>query len=162
MILRLANNDDWPALVKLVGHFWDEQEQKFGLPRLEHGTLQMLRYGIETRQAVAVAVADSGEIIGWAARVMAPGLPRGLAVGVGRWVFEPYRRERVGHDLCRFADEQAVLAGATALTGEVALENEAARNAALKDGWEVVGYSIRKPLTSTGETRYEEALCRAS
>ncbi len=158
MRIRLATQDDWPALVKLVGHFWDEQERRFGLPRLEHGTLALLRHGIETGQAVVVAEQNL-ELVGWCARVMAPGLPDGLAVGVGRWVFEPFRREHVGRDLCRFADQHAARCGATEITGEVAGTNEAALAAALADGWAVVGYSIRKPLKQQRPGRIAEALC---
>jgi hypothetical protein len=147
MRIRLATTDDLGVLEKLVGYFWDEQVEKYGLVRLEAATFGMIQFGIQTGQAVVVAEQEEdGAVVGWVARVTTPGLPPGLAVGVGKWTYEPFRRERVCRDMTRMADEHAARMGVTALTGEVALENEAGMRSAIADGWKVVSYGIRKEL----------------
>lgn len=145
MKIRLATTDDLDALAKLVAAFYAEQAERFDLPRMEAAMLAIIRHGIATDQAVWVAVHDDGSIVGWCARVMAPGLPQGQAVGA-KWVFKPFRRERVCADMTREADAHAARLGATVLTGEVAKDNEAGWKSALADGWEIVGYAIRKRL----------------
>lgn len=152
MRIRLASLDDLPVIARLVRHAASELETKYGTPRMDEGLLSCIRHGIETKQAVVVAEQEQPpdskqfEVIGWCARVHLPGLPPGQAEGLGTYVWEPFRRERVGSDMRKFADEHARSIGMKFITGVAAKDNVAAVRSVLDDGYEVVGYQVRKNL----------------
>lgn len=145
MILRLATLDDLPKLGELVSLASAELEEKHGTPRMDAGLMNCLRIGIESRQAVVVAE-QGGEVLGWCARVMLPGLAPGHAEGLGSWVREDYRRQHVARDLRRFADEHARQMGATFVTGTAAKDNIAGVMSCRNEGYVIVGYLMRKEL----------------
>lgn len=145
MRIRLATPADLPVLQKLVAHSASELEEKYGTPRMDEGLMQCMKHGIDTKQAVVVAEQE-GEIVGWCARVHLPGLPPGQVEGLGTWVHAPYRRERVGADMRSFADKHAKLLGAKFVTGVAAKDNVAGVRSCLDEGYEVVGYQMRKLL----------------
>jgi len=145
MRIRLATEADLPVLQKLVAHSAAELEEKYGTPRMDEGLMYCMRHGIETKQAVVVAE-QAGEIIGWCARVHLPGLPPGQVEGIGTWVHEPFRRERVGADMRAFANEHARSLGAKYVTTAAARDNVAGVRSCLDEGFEVIGYVLRKEL----------------
>lgn len=152
MRIRLANDADIPVLQKLVAHAATELAEKYGTPRMDTGLMQCLKYGIDTKQAVVLAEQEqppdskNWEVVGWCARVHLPGLPPGQVEGLGTWVHEPYRRERVGADMRAFADKRAKELGAKFVTGIAAKDNVAGVRSCLDEGYEVVGYQMRKNL----------------
>lgn len=151
MRIRLARLDDLPTLAKLVAHAGTELEEKFGTPRMDEGLMSCLRHGIETKQAVVVAeqpIDGTAEfdMIGWCARVHLPGLAPGQAEGLGTWVHEPFRRERVGADMRRAADAHARALGMRFVTGTAAKDNVGGIRSCLDEGYEIVGYALRKAL----------------
>lgn len=152
MRIRLANDADIPVLQKLVAHAATELAEKYGTPRMDTGLMQCLKYGIDTKQAVVLAEQEqppdskNWEVIGWCARVHLPGLPPGQVEGLGTWTFEPFRRERVATDMRKFADDHARRCGARVITGIAAKDNVAGVRSCLDEGYEVVGYQMRKVL----------------
>lgn len=145
MILRLANMADLPALTEMVALASAELEEKHGTPRMDGGIIACLRIGIESRQAVVVAEQE-GELVGWCARVMLPGLAPGHAEGVGTWTSPEHRKQGVAHDMRKFADEYAKSIGVRFITGIAAKDNVDGMMSARADGYEVIGYQVRKEL----------------
>lgn len=145
MKIRLATEADLPVLRKLTKAAQDD------LDHMDEAIYLAMEYGVKTGQAVVVAEqhdesTDRWDTIGWCARVWAPGLPPDRADGIGVWVHKPYRRERVASDLKEFADAYTKDLGRKEVTGTVLAENEAGLRSALKSGFKVVGYMIRKDL----------------
>lgn len=151
MRIRLATMDDLPVIARLVRHAGSELE-KYGTPRMDEGLMSCIKHGIETKQAVVVAEQEQPpdskvyEIIGWCARVHLPGLPAGHAEGLGTYVWEPFRRERVGADMRAFADKHAKHIGMKYVSGIAAKDNVAGVRSCLDEGYEIVGYQLRKAL----------------
>lgn len=145
MTIRLAAETDLEKIAPLVALLGDEL-LAFGVPRMDELVLAMIRFGVASGDAVAVAVDQHGEVIGWCARVQLPNLPEGYAEGVGLWVHPAARRERIGTDLRRFADERARHRGARFVSCVVARDNAAGLKSCLAQGYQVVGYQMRKEL----------------
>lgn len=144
MKIRLATEADLPVLEHLVEAASRELDEKYATPRMDTGIVACLRYGVANGTVVVAEQED--DIVGWCARVAMPGLPDGEAAGVGTWVWEPYRREHVGRDMRRLADEHAKAKGLKYVTGTVAIGNKAALKSVLAEGYQVVGYAVRKEL----------------
>lgn len=146
MIIRLANEDDLDKLKPLVSWACEELEKRFGTPRADDLVFGMVKYGIASKDAVAVAVDEYGDMVAWCARVQLPGLPEGYSEGVGTWVHPNMRKERIGTDIRDFTDKHAKSRGAKFVTGIAAKDNVAGINSCLKEGYEIVGYAMRKAL----------------
>lgn len=153
--IRLATESDLPTLKKLVAFASEELAAKCGTARMDNVVYGLIERGVHDGEAVVVAE-DSTNIIGWCARVSRPELPHGEVQGVGTWVFQPYRREKVARDMRRLADRHAKQLGARYVIGVASIKNDAGIKSVLAEGYEVygeerehgqiVGLKVRKPL----------------
>lgn len=146
MIIRLATEADLDTLKRLVVWACEELATRFGTPRADDLVFGMVSYGVKAGEAVAVAVDEYGDTVAWCARVRLPGLPDGYAEGVGTWVHPNVRKERIGRDIRKFADEHAKARGVRYVTGTAAKHNVAGLESCFSEGYEVVGYALRKAL----------------
>lgn len=146
MIIRLATEADLDTLKRLVVWACEELATRFGTPRADDLVFGMVSYGVKAGDAVLVAIDEAGDMVAWCARVQLPGLPEGYAEGVGTWVHPNMRRERIGADIRREADLHAKARGAKYVTGTAAKHNVAGLESCFSEGYEVVGYALRKAL----------------
>lgn len=144
MLVEFATKADLPELGEAVVAASRELHDRYGTPDMSRAILAGMAYGIDREQAVVVARDEVG-ICGFVIWIWFDGVSAvGAVDGLGTWVAAKHRRTGLGAAMRELAERRCVEAGRSAVSGIVALGNDAALESVQKMGFEVVGLAVTK------------------
>lgn len=145
--IRLAEQDDWPQVKKLLGFAFKELRDECGSDDISDVALAATSAGMNRGEAVFVAVDQAGDIVGvvsWVGRIV--GFPDDVAFGVGTYVLPKHRRSGVSERLREAAMRRCRELGYRRVRGEASNRNTAGISSCEKLGFKVVGVVVEKAL----------------
>jgi hypothetical protein len=149
MILRLATEEDWPSLRKMV-RWLDRENLEHGQDSVEKEILAGMLHAFSTNQEIVVAEGDGGTLHGFCAWVQLP-MTGCDAMGLGTYVWpERLRREGIGRAMRQMAERRLVARGVRAVVGVAAVGNDAGLKSCTEDGFVVTGHVVKKEFRDEG------------
>ena len=149
MIIRVATEEDWPSLRKMV-RWLDAENVKHRQQSVEADITAGLLHAFHTDQEIVVAEGDGGELVGFCAWVVIPKLSGKDAMGLGTWVHPSFLRSGIGRNMRQLAQRKLEARGVKSVVGVAAAGNEAGLQSCLADGFQISGYVVRKEFRHEG------------
>ena len=143
MMIRVATEEDWPSLRKMVG-FLDAENVEHRQQSVERDIVAGMLHAFATGQEIVVAEADGGELVGFCAWVSIPQLSDRDAMGLGTWVSPRFQRSGMGRSMRELAQRHLEARGVTSVVGVAAAGNKAGLRSCTDDGFVITGYVVRK------------------
>lgn len=147
MNVRLATQEDWPSIKKLLRFTFSELRDNCGSDDIFDVASHVVARGIDTGEAVFVAEDHLGGLTGFVAWVGGvPGMPDDVAFGVGTYVLPKHRRSGLSERLRDAAMARCRELGYRRVRGEASNKNTAGIASCEKLGFQVVGVVVEKTL----------------
>lgn len=149
MIVRVATEEDWPAIKKMV-RWLDSENVKHRQKSVETDIVAGLLHAYRTDQEIIVAEGPTGELVGFCAWVVLPRFSETDAMGLGTWVHPSFQRSGIGRHMRQLAARKLEARGVRSVVGVAAAGNEAGLRSVLEDGFLITGYVVKKELRHEG------------
>lgn len=152
-MIRRATREDFPRLSLLADLLSAEHEARGEAP-IAHVVKGGFLAAFDLDVPVWVWVSDLADLVG----AFCLWLPTasGRAQGLGTYVQPQWRRRGISPALREKAEESMAALGQTSVEGVAVIGNEAGLMSALKQGFRVVGYLVRKELRDEGQGQGSE------
>ena len=155
MIIRIATEEDWPSLRKMV-RWLDRENLEHGQDSVEKEILAGMIHAFATKQEIVVAEGDGGTLHGFCAWVQLPMTGKD-AMGLGTYVWpERLRRGGTGRAMREMAERLLVARGVQSVVGVAAAGNDAGLKSCTTDGFRVTGYVVKKEFRHEGHEEKQQ------
>ena len=153
--IRHATEDDFPEL-RLLVKFLDDELKVQGARSCADAVIGGISYALRSDQAIVVADATPGGVVGFVAWAWVPGVPDGSVLGFGTYVRPAWRQAGVSEAMRDEAARYYAGRGRQRVEGSVARGNRSGLRSALAAGFRVTGYIVEKELDHEEVERREE------
>jgi len=147
VVIRLATQEDWPGIKRLMRFAVAELRERFGVPDQTDMLTAVVAFGMEHNEAVYVAEATNGEVVGYVAWVGGvPGVAPGVVLGAGTYVLPSQRGHGISSDLRDAATKHCRDLGYSVVRGDAHVDNVAGIKSCERQGFKVAAYVMEKAL----------------
>jgi L-amino acid N-acyltransferase YncA len=143
--VRFATEEDYPSLRRRA-RWLDYENRKYGQESVEQEIVSAMSHAFRTNQNIVVAENKGGEIVGFCAWVSLPISRPGEAMGVGTYVTPEYQRTGISSAMRQVMERDLRARGITSVVGVAAAGNWGGLESALKAGFSVTGWVVKKEL----------------